>query len=464
MKRDSNIRRLHGPVTQVRKLTEGQIGLLLHPIALVRHLRGDSLHRNSVYMMAITVLTSLLGFVYWILVAHAYGTREVGLAAALISAMTLASMLTNLGINTALVQILPQRESGLEWSATLNAGLLVGVGSSLAGGLVTLVLLPAISHRFSLVLDSAGLAIWFVVGVAATTLTNIIDYACIAERAAGRMLVRNVVFSLAKIPLVLLPVIVAMGTLGIMFSWAVSAGVVALVMFLLLPQLRRGYTMTRRSLGPEIRRLSSYLAGHHAMNIGSFLPFWLLPVLVTARVSTVATAYFYATWRVAGMLYMIAPAVGQSLSAEGAADPEHVWRKALSSARFTGILLVPASLALLVLGPFILLFFGHSYESAGLPLLVLFVLGAFPDAVMNLYTGILRVEGRLRLGGWLQLGTAFIALACSWLLLPTMGITAAGIGWLASRLIGCAVIYVDRRLATDRLPRFANESGTRTGS
>ncbi len=422
-----------------------QLAPLRTPRKAIRKLRADSLRRNSVFMIAVQVFASLLGFVYWLVAARLYGTPDVGLAAALVSALTLASMLANLGITTALVQILPQRESGASWSAALNAGLLTGLVGSTVGGIVALAILPLLSHQFHILVTKPWYALVFVLGVVATTVVNLLDYACIAERSAGRMLVRNVIFSTLKIPLIAIPVIVSIGAFGIVLSWVVSAAAVLVVMFMMLPGLGRGYRLGREHLGDELRRLRAYLAGHHAINIGSFLPFWVLPILVTIRLTPTDNAYFYASWRVAGMLYMVAPAVAQSLSAEGAADPSAVWEKARASVRFALALLVPACLALVVLGPLILMGFGSAYESAGLPLLLLFAASAFPDAITNIYVGILRVEGRLRLGGWLQMGTAIVSLGCAWLLLPSMGIAGAGVGWLASRLLGCAVIWIDRR-------------------
>lgn len=415
------------------------------PHHALAHLRGSSLHRNSIFMMAVTVFASAFGFLYWLVAARVYGASEVGLAAALISALTLASMLTNLGINTALVQILPRRQSGGEWSGALNAGLIVGVASSGLGGVVAVFLLPVISHQFGVLLSSLLYAASFVVGVVATTLTNLLDYACIAERSAGRMLMRNVVFSIVKIPLIALPVVAALGAFGIVVSWIASSVAIVAVVFMMVPTLGRGYSLRSRHLRSEINRLRSYLAGHHAINVGSFAPWWLLPVFVTVQISATANAYFYATWRVAGLLYMIAPAVSQSLSAEGAADPATLWKKAGSSAKFTATLLVPTCFLTVAAGPLILSAFGPRYETAGFPLLVVFALAAIPDATMNIYVGILRVEGRLRLAGWLQMATAALALAGAWCLLPIVGITGAGIGWLVSRMVGCTIILLDRR-------------------
>jgi O-antigen/teichoic acid export membrane protein len=418
---------------------------------VVRRARDDSLHRNSLYIMAVTVVTAGLGFVYWLFAAHTFSASQVGFGATLVSTMTLISMLANLGINTALVQRLPGRSSGKDWSATLNAGLLLGGASSLLGGVLGLYALPLISSQFDPLVHTPLLAVTFVAGVVLTTATNLLDYACIAERAAGQTLARNAVFAVVKIPLLVLPPVADLGVRGIMVSWVGTTAATVVMMVMLLPRLGQEYRLSGAGLLPELRQLWGYLAGHHSINIGSFAPWWLLPVLVTSQISPVATAYFYATWRVSGLLYMIAPSFASSLAAEGAHNPGEVRRIAISSARATVALLVPGALVVAAAGWWILAAFGRDYAEHGYILLILFVGAALPDAVMSVYVSVLRVEERLRLGGFLQLGTAILSLTFAWAFLPSLGIAAAGIGWVLSRLVGCAVIWVDQRYGGGRV-------------
>src|SRR5258708_36061228 len=91
--------------------------------------------------MATTIFSSLLGYFYWVIAAHTYTASEVGLASAIISVMTLTSLLSNLGFGSALVQILPRREHGHDWSALLNFSLIASSLTSLLRGLIAVILL-----------------------------------------------------------------------------------------------------------------------------------------------------------------------------------------------------------------------------------------------------------------------------------------------------------------------------------
>jgi O-antigen/teichoic acid export membrane protein len=418
---------------------------LRSPRRVIADVRADSLLRNSVYIMAVTVVTSILGFAFWLVAARRFSASEVGLSAALVSALTLVSLSSNLGINTAFVQMLPRRRSGAEWSATLTAGLLCGALSSAVGGVVTALVLPLISSRFRILDRHFDYLVVFVAGVVLTTVTTLLDYACIAERRAEKPLVRNTVFSLVKIPLLLVPVVVAMGTFGIFFAWVAATAVTVIVAAAMIPGLAREYRLRREGVSEQVRALGHYVAGHHSINIGNFAPWYLLPVFVTVQVSPAATAYFYATWRICGVLSMISPSVASALTAEGANAPGELWRMAARSQRTIMKALVPACVLLALVGHWVLAAFGSAYASEGLPLLLLFTVASLPDSLMDVWVAVLRCESRLRFGAWLQLGTAGFALALSWLLLPGMGITGAGVAWLASRLVGAALVVWDHR-------------------
>ena len=108
-------------------------------------------------------------------------------------------------------------------------------------------------------------------------------------------------------------------------------------------------------------------------------------------------------------------------------------------------MLIPACVVMAIAGHWILAAFGPEYASEGLPLLLLFTVASLPDSLMDVWVAVLRVEGRLRFGSILQLGTAGLALALSWVLLPPMGLTGAGVAWLASRVLGAGLVAWDYR-------------------
>ena len=177
--------------------------------------------------MATTAVNSALGYVYWIAAAHTFSPHDVGLANALIAAMMLASLVSNIGVPIALVEILPRQRDDRAWSQTLFAAL----AAALAGGhrrrCIVVLGLPAISGRFCGPVEPLYSAA-FVLGVPAWTAVTILDYTFVAERRAGRMLTRNAIFGVAKLMVVAVPILLGHGSpLWILLSWILGAVVIA---------------------------------------------------------------------------------------------------------------------------------------------------------------------------------------------------------------------------------------------
>ncbi len=420
--------------------------------ARLTRLRRDSLLRNSGYNMATTVVTALLGYLYWIVAARAYAPRDVGVAAALISAMLLAALVANLGAAPALIEFLPRRAAGLVWSRALNAALALSLVCGLVAGAVVVAALPLLAPGMGVVRADPVYALLFVGGVALWNASTTLDGAFIAERAAGHGLARNSLFATLKIPLLIAPL---PGLLlctaghrpppgeGILASWVLASAIACGVGVVQLSRLGRGYRWTTRGVAAEARGMLPSLAGHHLITLGGSAPMYLLPLLVTARLSATADAYFYTAWKVGGLFFMVSPAVAASLFAEGAHRPDELAGQVRRAAVAIGALLGPAALVLWPGGPggaAILALFGPGYPRRGLPLLALLVLSSAPDAVTNVYVSVLRVRGRLWLAGGLNVGMAAVALALAWGLLPPLGIAGAGWAWLVAQLLGSLLV------------------------
>jgi O-antigen/teichoic acid export membrane protein len=168
-------------------------------------------------------------------------------------------------------------------------------------------------------------------------------------------------------------------------------------------------------------------------------------LLVTARLSASENAYFFTTWMLAGLFLVVAPAVSQSLFAEGMHRPDEVDTMSRSAIRIIGAILLPGLVAILAVGGTLLTAFGPAYADHAVGLLRITVLASIPDAVTNVYVGVLRVQGRLTAAALLMLAIGLGTLVISWLLLPVIGISAVGCAFLAMQLCGCVYVAVDRR-------------------
>ena len=68
------------------------------------------LYTNAIYLIASTAVTSLLGFFFWMVVARFYTQAEVGFSSAVLSAISLLTILSLVGLNFTLIRFLPNAD------------------------------------------------------------------------------------------------------------------------------------------------------------------------------------------------------------------------------------------------------------------------------------------------------------------------------------------------------------------
>lgn len=397
----------------------------------------DSLARNSVLIMASTVGTSGLGYLFWMLAARGLPAPAIGTATALISAGTVVSMVSNLGIGHMFIQRLPAADVAA-WSRTVSGGLLLGCGATAGAALAAVAVLPGLAANFAFLAGAAGGAALLVTAVALTAST-LLDYVFVAHRASQGMLWRNLALAAGKVLALL--VLTAAGlhsAAAILLAWTLpSLGVTAYTLRSSLSRLRPGCRLRIAGLGGEARAVRAALTGHHLINLCQAGPSALLPVLVTARLGTAENAHFYVAWMTASVLFMVSPAVAAAFYAERS----NAGRSATLPRAAAVVLAVIGGPALLLFlgGGWILGLFGAEY-AAGETLLKILVLAAVPDAITNLAVAHWRSLGAFRRCLRLNLLMAVACLTLTWLWLPAGGITAAGLAWLVGQGAGAVVV------------------------
>ncbi len=415
----------------------------MHPTRLaqgwqrLRRLGEQSLFRNSLYIMGTTIVTSLLGFVFWLIAARTLSATEVGRSAALVSAMVFVSVLTNLGLGQVFVSRLASRQAGREWSRTVTTGLALAALASLLGGAVAAVLLPTLIPALKGGLHPAAFLL-VPLGVVGVACSLVIDYACIAERHAKLSFVRNGMAGVVRTALIPLAGVVPFeGTTWILIVFDASFLLVnAMALFRELPALGHDFRPTLAGWREELGEMRGLIAGHQSINLGAQASSYLLPVLVSARLGPEDNAYFYTTFMLASALFFIAPAIGNALFAEGAHEPEQLGRDVRRAARQVLLLAGPPALVLLLAGPTILGFFGPEYAEEGDTLLLILIAAAAFDSVLQLALAVLRARHRLQdaaLATWVML---VVSIAGTWFLLPPLGLEGAGLGWALGKVVG----------------------------
>jgi O-antigen/teichoic acid export membrane protein len=322
---------------------------------------------------------------------------------------------------------------------------------------VTILALPFFARDLS-VLHDAFYAALFVIATVATTVGVILDNVFIAERAAGNMVIRNIISAAGKVLVVLLFMLIAgANTLNLLSAWTVASIIgLGVGTFLLMRRMKPLRPARTSILARTALRHRSRLAGNQLIGMGGALLPYVVPLLVTARLSPSDNAYFYTTWMMAGIFLIISPSVSLSLFAEGANNEHALLRKARSALGVIGAIIVPCSIGMFLFGGMVLSAFGPAYEHHGVTLLRIVLVASIPDAITNVYVAMLRVQGRLAVGAALNLCMGFGIVGLSWILLPSLGISAVGWAFLVMQSSGCVFVVVDLR----RTPISVTQVGT----
>jgi O-antigen/teichoic acid export membrane protein len=394
------------------------------------HLRVP-LYANSYALIASGLGSTALGLGFWALAVRFYQPEEIGRASAAISMMTLLAAILQLNLANGVIRFLP--EAGNRTAALIRRAYLTCAVTGLIGGAA---FTAAVSDRLffaGLGEHSWALRLLFVAAVPVWSLFVLQDATLTGLRAATVIPVENLVFSVAKIAL-LVPLAVAPQT-GLLIAWIVPALILlvpvnVLVFARFAP--RHAAEEPRVHSWKQVRR---YLASDYVGGLFETAFVAALPVLVTVKLGLVANAYFYTSWIVVTGLELVLISIGSSLTAEGAhAASATTWLHGRAS-RMTAAILLPVVVVGLVGAPWLLRIYGEQYAENGTGLFRLLLLAMLFRAVVVLRISLLRIARRGVTIIAYQAANAVLLLAGGLLVLTPWGLTGFGVVFLAVQAV-----------------------------
>jgi O-antigen/teichoic acid export membrane protein len=411
------------------------------------------LARGSLFMILTTGATGGFGYFYWLIAARLVNAESVGYTAAAMSLATGISLVTNLGFGNYAVERLPSLEGTASWARLLARALWPAVLlTSLVGAVVQVLIADSLLHAH-------GSRLWIVliltVAAAGLTFTSVLNFVFISARRADLGFVLGVSLGLGKLLSLALLIVADRSSMVLLAGWAasivLSCGVGGLV---LLPTMGHGRLMIPGLQRPSRSDLGRVL-GHHMTSIGGMLTPYLLPLVVLYRLGPVQNAYFYITWMLGSIFFILSPSIAFALFAESSRDVGVLASETRHAFRLISAVLPVPILAAVLGGHLVLLLFGPGYAEQGYILLVILAVAAIPDAVSNVAITVLRVRGKLHWAAILNSAMGVMALGGAWLALPSMGISGAGFAWFGAQVVGSIAVAplllrMARRHAHDR--------------
>jgi Membrane protein involved in the export of O-antigen and teichoic acid len=433
---------MHSLFSELRILWDDVLALIRSPSKLKSFLHIP-LYSNAIYLILANLANALFGFVFWIIAARLYTAEAVGVASAILSAASLLTMLSSLGLGYGLIRFLKSSNNpaNLINSSFTLTGLL-----SLAAAGIYIIGLGVWSPGLHIIRENPLFLVVFLGFTAVSVLTGLMDQAMMAERKAGFIFIRSLIFNILRLSL---PVLLAVfsQSFGIFGSWSAATFVALLVcLFLLLPRAQPGYHPFFKIDRKAISEVLHFSFFNYLSDLFWFIPGLVLPIIIVNRSGAENNAYFYIAWTMSGILTMIPAAITTSLFAEGANDETQLKNHVRRSLKMVALLLIPAVILVWFLGHMFLHLFGGLYAENSATLLRWLAIASLPLAINLFYFNIKRVQRKMKTVIFLNALMAIIVVLTSYLLLPRLGINGVGVAWLAGQsAVAVIVIAWDMR-------------------
>jgi O-antigen/teichoic acid export membrane protein len=402
--------------------------------ARLNDVRRVPLYRSSFALMLTTGLNGILGFAYWVLAARLYPAKAVGIGAGAISAMTLVSSFGWVGLQYVLLRYVPvagraqARLVRLSYAAAIAISLLA-TGIFLAGF--------ARLAGLGILTESPLTVMAFAMCIVFWVLFSLQDPVLIGLRRAGWVPIENATFGAIK-AILLVAFAASASAWAILGAWVLGlVGLVLVINVALFGRLlRREQTMPSRL--PAQRQLIRFAAGHHFVAVTAAIPDSLVSLLVLAFMPGAANAYYYAAWAVSFSFRLLAVNMSSALIVEGALAESKIRSLVRQVSRLAVVVVVPLVVLVVVGADQIMSAFGPEYTQAA-NLLRLFAVALIPFTIVNFVIAVERIQERVGQAMLIAGVSTLVTIGLDLLLIPSLGLTGAGWGWLIGQVLGAAI-------------------------
>lgn len=391
--------------------------------------RGSVLTRNAIALIVSAVGSGLLGLLFWLIAAHLYSPRSVGLASGEISTMALMSSVCQLNWSTVFPRFC--QEAGTAATKLLTFGYSVTATLSLA----VAALFVGLGFGKSVLPAGAWQAALFIVSVPLWTIFALQDAALTGLRAAVWVPAENIAFGAAKIAL--LGVLVgAFGDGGVFVAWMLPLLVTVLAVNAYL-YLRLLPSHAAASSSPEIlpsrANFLMFVGGEYLGSLAQTLMLAGPILIVVVILGATQNAYFSIPWLVGNSLSLVLLGIATPLIVESTADPARIYAHVRGAIRLGLIIVVSGCLAVIILAPIVLPVVGLNYAHDGTLVLQL-VAASVPFTAINLlYVTLARMARRVRGSVVCQVAVAALVNGMAALLVWHHGILGAGVALLVGQ-------------------------------
>lgn len=384
---------------------------------------GTGLHRAGLLVAGSSAISALAGFLFWWLVARSMPPEQMGLATAVVSAVTLVALLGKLGLDVSLLRHLPAADGSRRLRLIIGTLIVSGTVAALvavAAILTVKLWAPALRDYFT----SSAHALLFV-GLSALWTTGLVaDAILIASRQNMALVAKAMGQAFLRI-LLLFP-LVFLGPAGVVLA-ALGSAVMAVPA--LVYAWKRIILQAPAAASQTPVNYSDSMITNYLVSLVTMAPVTVAPLILIDRAGPAEVAYFYVLWMIGSLTLLIPAALGQVGLVERASRKISHLTPSPKSIVFTAI----GGFAVAGVGAVALKLFGHHYSQHGFWPLLPFGVAAIPGLWYHVWIAEFRASDRHRalllfvavpiFSFLLLLGILASAALAGWIWLSTMAVT-----------------------------------------
>lgn len=389
----------------------------------IENILSASLFKNSLYLMLTTLFGSGSGFFFWILAARFYSSDEVGLAVAIISAMSLLSLFSRFGFDIGIIRYLPNANNKSEM---INSCLTTISISSIIVSITFLIGLNIFSPKLLFLRENKLYATLFVIFTLMNCILVTQNNIFAALKCSKYSLIQTLI---AMSRILLLPIVVIYGLFGMYFSYGIGILAASIIGNSFISKIHPIYKPKPWIQKNIMKIIVTFSFKNYIASIFEGATNYILPLLVLHILGAEKNAYFYIAWTFSSFINMIPRATAISLFAEGSNKNNNIKKDSIASIKFIYTLLIPLIILIFIFGRYILLIFGEDYSKNAFDLLVIFALTGIPFTLNMIYVTIKRIQNDITPVIYIYLFIAVSTIFSSYLLLGHFGINGVGISY-----------------------------------
>jgi O-antigen/teichoic acid export membrane protein len=406
-------------------------------LSLYERIMGDSLYNNSIYLMLSSGVIAILGFIAWLICARLFSAHDIGLATTIISVMGLITSFSLWGLGTGLIRYLPaskEKNNKINTCFTLVAIVTIIISSIFILGL------KKFSPDLLFIKESLLLSFSFIFFMIIASWTSLIESIFISFRKAYLILTKNSIFGILRI--VLPFALVSWGAYGIFSSYMIASLIGFTTVFIILI-FKFDYKPKFAFYDEVIKRMGSFSFGNYVAGFIGGFALLLIPLIITNTINPTTTAYYFMAMQIANLLFVIPGATTNSLFAEGSHDESKLKEKTLGAIKIIAFLLIPAILAIVFFGQYILLAFGSEYSTQGFTFLKIMAVSGIFVSINSVFSGVFMIKKKIKQIIIVNIIGAIVILGLSYFLITQgNGLMGIGIAWIAGQIAMNLVYWI----------------------